>query len=198
MPPSQGLISEFEVLIGRSGTLLSFSPCSNFHRSTFYTSENLTFSSICPYQKDYRALPGDLHSHKFISVYPDNSKQCLSLLPHFLVISLSLSLSLWSSCFDFKGLNQVASPCFRSRIVPTANRMISSTKQGTITAPPMRKLGWLGLYAVSHAMVLVMEDMEMRPEWIRPTSAHNFNKNKFPRCTLNYVSLSVFLRYVAP
>jgi hypothetical protein len=91
---SQGLISEFKVLIERSGTLLSFSPCSTFHRSTFYTSENLTFSSTYPYQKDDRALPGDLHSHKFISVSPDNSKQCLSLLPHFLVFFLSLSLSL--------------------------------------------------------------------------------------------------------
>jgi hypothetical protein len=49
----------------------------------------------CLYQKDERALPGNLQNRKdsfFLSYSP--KMLCLSLLPHFFLLSLSLSLSL--------------------------------------------------------------------------------------------------------
>jgi hypothetical protein len=42
-----------------------FYPCSAVHLSTFPTSERFTFSTYL-YQKDERALPGKLHSHKYV------------------------------------------------------------------------------------------------------------------------------------
>jgi hypothetical protein len=45
-------------------------PCSTSHHSTFSTSERLTVSSTDLFQKDERALSGNLHSRKFICPRP--------------------------------------------------------------------------------------------------------------------------------
>jgi hypothetical protein len=63
--------------------------------STFFTSERLIFSPTYLYQKDKRALPGDLHSRKF-SFVP--SVKC-SISHNPTPLSL-LSLSV----FGFEGL----------------------------------------------------------------------------------------------
>jgi hypothetical protein len=59
--PSQGLMSEFEVLIESSVTLLNFCFCSTFQ---LYLLHFRTPSPTYLCQKDKRALPGDLRSLK--------------------------------------------------------------------------------------------------------------------------------------
>jgi hypothetical protein len=49
-----------------SKTQLNLSSCSTSHRFTFFTSELLTFSSTYFYHEDKRALPGNVHSRKFV------------------------------------------------------------------------------------------------------------------------------------
>jgi hypothetical protein len=60
------LISKFKISIECSKTLRIFSPSSTYHLSTFSTSERLTFSLTYLYQKDERALPGNLHCCKYM------------------------------------------------------------------------------------------------------------------------------------
>jgi hypothetical protein len=68
--------------------------CSNFHHSTFSTSESLTFSSTYLYQKDERAQPRNLHRQKSL---PAPVKYSVS---HYSPSTFSFSLSL----FGFEGL----------------------------------------------------------------------------------------------
>jgi hypothetical protein len=63
---------EFRFLIECTGTLLKFSTYSTRHLSPFFTFERVTSHLTYLYQKDERALPGDLRNRKFTSVFPFN------------------------------------------------------------------------------------------------------------------------------
>jgi hypothetical protein len=75
MPPSQGLMYEFGVLIECSGTPLKFSPCFTFHLYLLH-SRIFTSSATHLYQKDERALPGDLPSRKLSFCPPPPNFKC--------------------------------------------------------------------------------------------------------------------------
>jgi hypothetical protein len=60
------LMLKLKIPIECSKILLNFSPCFTSHRYTFFTSEHLTFTSTHLYQKDEWALPGNLHTPKFM------------------------------------------------------------------------------------------------------------------------------------
>jgi hypothetical protein len=76
-------------------TLLNFWPCFINQHFNFSTSEDFAFSSTHLYHKDERALPGNLHSLKFISVFPVKfSVALLSLLG--LKALMSVFIRQWS------------------------------------------------------------------------------------------------------
>jgi hypothetical protein len=86
MLPSLGLVCDF-------GVLSAVEPCSTSlpappFISTFFTTERLTSFPTHFYQKDERALPGDLHSRK-LSSYPPLLNVVSYTTTHFL-FSLSL------------------------------------------------------------------------------------------------------------
>jgi hypothetical protein len=65
MLPSLGLVCEFGVLIECSGILLNFFHCSSFHLYLLHKIMSYLCNQL--YQKNKRALPGDLHSCKLSS-----------------------------------------------------------------------------------------------------------------------------------
>jgi hypothetical protein len=62
-------MSELVFVIECSETLLSIPPCCTFHVYLIHNRMSYLLSNP-PYQKDERALPGDLHIRKFSSVLP--------------------------------------------------------------------------------------------------------------------------------
>jgi hypothetical protein len=70
MLPSRGLMPEFGVLIECSGDPCLTSLLAPLFISTVFTTEHLTSFSTHLYRKDELALPGDICSRKFISVFP--------------------------------------------------------------------------------------------------------------------------------
>jgi hypothetical protein len=81
-------MSIFKIVHERSKTVLNFSPCSTSHHSIFSTSERLTFSSIYFYQKDERALPGDLQSRTYLPLPLPLNIVSLATLPPLSLLSL--------------------------------------------------------------------------------------------------------------
>jgi hypothetical protein len=80
-PPSQRLMFEFEVVINCSRTLLNFYSCSTSHVCPFTAEASSTYL----YHKDERALPGNLHSRKCISLSPTNVMILFSLIHSFVL-----------------------------------------------------------------------------------------------------------------
>jgi hypothetical protein len=92
-----------------SKTLLNLSHCSTSHRSALYTSGHLTFCLTYLYQKDERALPGNLCNRTLFLSPPLNAvsvTDCSSLLPLSLCRSTGLQMVYCSlfTCYAAEGL----------------------------------------------------------------------------------------------